>query len=456
MLITVLLPEFVMAHGFSDFSSALSAMGRIARWKTVHYPWWYSGIQRKGQRDSQNTSWTLTHCYFANMGGFIYNDGILYFPLTADMLAKDWDLLDMHEISEDDIKRKSKTDNFAKAIAILQISQLVLSLIVRRAEQLHFSQLEAVTLQFAACGIITYTIYWYKPQNVETPIFIKCRNNEHRLHPERLDSLWGFMTNKRISPRENASMERINNDNIPPTVIPALSALSIAVGTLHLIAWNFEFPTALERILWRVATVLSITIPSIGLLSIPLALMTISAGDPREFMRNCLRAMREFSWYAADNKPILEAYDKLEKIYNDPNPDGESARVFYGAILGGEQGVEYPLHWEMLKYIQKNSPYMDRAPLDLPEKFSRQFEALVRLIDGNGPKILVDNAKTNVFPQKTLLSQAVPIILSLLYPASFIYSLARLTIIAVAFSSLRSMPGDVYTTTWARVIPALG
>jgi hypothetical protein len=36
---------------------------------------------------------------------------------------------------------------------------------------------------------------------------------------------------------------------------------------LNLIAWNFVFPTSIERTLWRVATVLSIRVPPIGLLN---------------------------------------------------------------------------------------------------------------------------------------------------------------------------------------------
>jgi hypothetical protein len=64
-------------------------------------------------------------------------------------------------------------------------------------------------------------------------------------------------------------------------------------------------------------------IPPIGLLTIPLAQITISWGDPREFMRNYLRAMRGFSWYATDNETILKAYEDLEKIYNNPNTMGE-------------------------------------------------------------------------------------------------------------------------------------
>jgi hypothetical protein len=193
MLVTVFLPEFIMAHALFEFVIAWQAMSQMTSRRTVRYPRWYSAFQE----DSESPPpWTLTHCYFANMGGFWYDDGQSHFPVTADQLAKQWDLIDMPNISEEDIKDKSKTDYFAKAIAILQISQLVVSLIARRIKQLHFSQLETITLVFAVCGIITYTIYWYKPQNVETPIIIKCRDGEHLRFSKTFDSFWEILTNK--------------------------------------------------------------------------------------------------------------------------------------------------------------------------------------------------------------------------------------------------------------------
>jgi hypothetical protein len=86
-------------------------------------------------------------------------------------------------------------------------------------------------------------------------------------------------------------------------------------------------------------------------------------------------------------------------------------------------------------------------------QLSKHFELLRELIDGNGAKKLVDNAKTNIFPQKPLLPKGVNLVI--LYITSLIYCVSRLAIIGLAFSCLRSMPDGVYVTTWARNIPAV-
>jgi hypothetical protein len=124
--------------------------------------------------------------------------------------------------------------------------------------------------------------------------------------------------------------------------------------------------------------------------------------------------------------------------------------MIYRDILAIDEGGKNTFGREMLEYIEKDP---DMKSLDL---FDSQFRELVGLIEGNGPRKLIDNAKTNVFTQKTLLSKVPRVSLGIVYSTGFVYCFARLTILGLAFSSLRSMPEDVYTTTLASVIPALG
>jgi uncharacterized protein YhaN len=78
-------------------------------------------------------------------------------------------------ISEKEIEDKSQTDYFTKGLAMVQISWLVLSLIGRAARNLAISQLEILTVAFAACAIATFCFAWNKPQsvNVVTTVIIQ-------------------------------------------------------------------------------------------------------------------------------------------------------------------------------------------------------------------------------------------------------------------------------------------
>jgi hypothetical protein len=69
---------------------------------------------------------------------------------------------------------------------------------------------------------------------------------------------------------------------------------------------------------------------------------------------------------------------------------------------------------------------------------------IVDRMNGEGPKNLAENAKTNVFPQRSLLPKGINLLI--LYTTGIIYNLSRLAIMALALSSLRSMPDNVYVT----------
>ena len=118
------------------------------------------------QKPAECRKWTLTHCFFANMGGFYYEHGESRFPLTAPQFAAQPNDFDIPEVQEEDIQELSKSEWFVKGTAVLQFLLLIVSLIVRRTQGLDFSQLETITLGFVVCGALTYLLYLHKPQNV--------------------------------------------------------------------------------------------------------------------------------------------------------------------------------------------------------------------------------------------------------------------------------------------------
>jgi hypothetical protein len=85
-LLTILLPEFLMAHAVFELTMGLSTMRAMqtavilsndregaANDIRVVYPWWRRKFPwwRGEKVDADNKhQWTLTHSYYANMGGF--------------------------------------------------------------------------------------------------------------------------------------------------------------------------------------------------------------------------------------------------------------------------------------------------------------------------------------------------------------------------------------------------
>jgi hypothetical protein len=246
--------------------------------------------------------WTLAHSYFANMGGFQRHhprghappcqegtsceegkpNPITAYALVNCCVGSDHDPLPSLHLDRDEIEDKSKADWFLKSIAIMQISWLLLSVIVRAAAHLPITQLEICTSAFGLLAIATYMANWSKPKDIGTPMRFRIVDDTYQCEAWKY---YGEPFMRRLyRPSESGKADvdggaekpppcyRIKNDFvrlegfIPPMTITM--AISTAIfGGLHCLAWNFAFPTSTEMMIWMVASVLSATIPLATLLA---------------------------------------------------------------------------------------------------------------------------------------------------------------------------------------------
>ena len=276
------------------------------------------------------------------------------------------------------------------------------------------------------------------------------------------DSFWDILTNKRTDTANINKVDRIPNDNIPimqdssahPGIL-LLALVSGLFGALHAIAWNFDFPTAIERIFWQTATVIAAVSPLVGLITIPLAQLTVSSGDPQEFMADCLRLLREFSWQTTDKDIVDRAYNRLEQRYIESKTNDDDAKEYYKFIFSERENQPPQLGKQLLKFIESREDLSKPPLVDLNHGFIEHFRSLCDLMEEKGAKKLCETAKTNVFPQKNRLPEEFNLLI--LFLTSGLYCLSRLSLLALSLSSLRLMPKSVYfNTSWTRYIPSLG
>ena len=175
--------------------------------------------------------WTLTHAYFANMGGFVIQSSVQEAPHETPFITTETTLANnnstniatvnlnrslehkvvenslsakflengksltyhntyhltgaqiyklrrkrilprLPQISEAELRDRSKSDSFVKIIAILQIIWATTQIIVRATRKLLILQLELAAIAYAACAIPIYLLYWPKPQSINTTITI--------------------------------------------------------------------------------------------------------------------------------------------------------------------------------------------------------------------------------------------------------------------------------------------
>ena len=83
------------------------------------------------------------------------------------------------DISEEEIKDKSKGSSLTKLVACIQATWFCLSCIARVAHKLPLSMLELNTFAHAFCTLIVYVLWWRKPLDIEQPVLVQ----EDRIGP---------------------------------------------------------------------------------------------------------------------------------------------------------------------------------------------------------------------------------------------------------------------------------
>ncbi|KUJ17152.1 uncharacterized protein LY89DRAFT_569766, partial [Mollisia scopiformis] len=313
MCVTILFPEFIFAKAVCELKDAVDntfemkrheielnwyvEFGRACR---VWYRIFHLGNPGRGGTMMGNgpqwTFWTPVHSYFANMGGF--DDAsvstIDSLITTSGLLARCRGEPSKSNLfpSKADIEDKGKADLLVKLLAICQILWLVLCVIVRRTTRLPVSPLEIAAVAFSTIAILTYITNLWKPKDVDVPIKLSIPNQYGRVSTDRtalstarhtLIPFFPFLVKPSgirfpSTPQSHnslavwrASRARISNDSIRKEgsmgMISIITAMSAFVfGSLHCVAWSFEFPSRAEILIWRVGGVASATLPCVALL----------------------------------------------------------------------------------------------------------------------------------------------------------------------------------------------
>jgi hypothetical protein len=523
--LNILAPEFLLAHAIDHWIWAHESVKILKehgikveegtswwRWLFQYCGWRKSsgegaaGTQEKPDPHSKS-SLTLKHCYYGNMGGFLLEpDTAAYrsrvqklksahvaeFPVTMAELVEYLkeeasdpsssnptknieEALNRVGLTKADIKDKDKADFFTRIIAVFQICWLVLTVCTRKVRRLATTQLEIVTLGFAGCAVLTYCFHWNKPQNVlsATGIKVPFRKVLAKKDSHPLTFLDIMMHNSQPERRRD---RRLYNDIVRPTQSPPLDMLTLLViimlviGSVHLLAWNFAFPTPVERFLWRTAALLTVGTPIV--LQLCVSTLPVILAWPfswyndrkvpkraQNFALVCIEAMNDYDAQMLNGeRPFAGASEMLET--------GDVRH--YKDIITGDARAHLK---NLCDFIEKNSKYGESLP-DINKQFARLTKIILdrRSEHRHGWWQLFPKSwnrdpeydevdRTDRFPRYTrrrwgkvirlrMMQYSFPII-------GIIYSLSRLTIILLAFSAFRRAPKSVYYTAWTKYIPVV-
>ena len=474
---------------------------------------------------SETCSWTLVHSLYANMGGLRYISSISAsdgrqetHPAHAHGIVENCDeeatcpLKDL-VLEKEDIEDKSKADWLLKAIAISQILWLILNVATRGITKLPITQLEIATVAFSLMAVATYAVNWWKPKDIVTPTTLE-RPMHVRYRIEH--KLQGFVKrllapSKAKDPIYPMRRKRIENDTVlmqgdTPLIWGLMAISSLIFGGLHCLAWNSDFPTNVELVLWRVVSLASSTLPSFALgVSLPLGFLSTTFADNIfiSFFDSSLAPLEQFppawwdllmqdpeflgwppeSWFALRSlDPGTRDWDKAPNGLADLPPQAdeitrdeqnwikESLRTLRDLspwIVKATEGNRDPdVEWELLfgmngfknpgeRYIKAAElwdEYEDylKTKLDPAVPSISKIHYLRSIVNMKARYASLGRKSDGLKRTCDEASRVLTISIGILY------TIARLTILVLLFTSLRAVPEGIYINTpWPRFLPSI-
>ncbi|KAJ5425342.1 hypothetical protein N7465_000412 [Penicillium sp. CMV-2018d] len=206
------------------------------------------------------TTWTYRHGFFANMGGveLVPADGGAFRinPKHIHWLVSRG-YIDVPEVSDEELWDKFKQDTITKLITCVQVAYLILQCIGRAASGLAVTTIELSTVAIVGCTLMTSICWLHKLLDVYYPMQIKMNTSMGQVlqeagpiaaRPYRQTPL-DFVDDLRPSWAHNINLYENAESSF-------LCLATLTYASIHLIGWNFQFPTHTEQILWRVSSLI--------------------------------------------------------------------------------------------------------------------------------------------------------------------------------------------------------
>lgn len=172
------------------------------------------------------------------------------------------------QIKDSDIDDRSQSDKFIKAIAIAQVVWFAAQIIGRAANGLTVTTIEIFTLSNVFCTAITYLAWWHKPDGVCAPILIE-----------------GVAPESSCSTGEVSLGDSVTGASSKWPIVARL-LIGFSFGSLHLIGWQFYFPSEIECMLWRICCI------GVVVSSVIMPLLTLTLIDYDDGRRSSLLLKR--------------------------------------------------------------------------------------------------------------------------------------------------------------------
>ncbi|KAL8399866.1 hypothetical protein RB594_000330 [Gaeumannomyces avenae] len=203
--------------------------------------------------------------------------------LTDTWAADSWQLLFLRSndiikklpnVGKEELEDRNKSDAVVKLLAIIQICWMCTQLVARAMRGLPCTSLEVAAVAFAASSLVTYLLEWSSVQDPALPVYLEASRLPTEEEFSWLLANFSAKLGSGLSPsgpgfKNSQQHTWTSKSHIAHMYTAVFMGIGgVLFGGIHLVAWNFVFPTPLEQSLWRASALLTTFIPVAGLLGV--------------------------------------------------------------------------------------------------------------------------------------------------------------------------------------------
>jgi len=179
------------------------------------------------------------------------------------LIARELGIIEnLPQVSKDEIDDKNKGDALFKLLALGQISWFFIQIVVRLGYHIPTSQLEILVLSFAICTALTYVLLLNKPKDASTSITVSAARYPTPREMVRIATAgpytWGGYRQSIWIPNNLSHYDSDRPSGATDRMVQGSVLALVIFGAVHCVAWDFTFPTQLEKVLWRVCSIATV------------------------------------------------------------------------------------------------------------------------------------------------------------------------------------------------------
>ena len=176
-------------------------------------------------------------------------------------------ITNLPNVRTDELDDKNKGDALIKVLALGQVVWFFIQMGMRLRYHLPTSQLEIVALSFAICIGLVYGLLLGKPQDASTAIIVSAARypTAEQMISIAIAGPSTFGSSRRSVWIPNDAIHQYEGARGMAKLNQGVMVAVTIFGGVHCVAWEFDFPTQVEQLLWRICSTATIALLPLGI-----------------------------------------------------------------------------------------------------------------------------------------------------------------------------------------------